>query len=281
MRNRGDAEMDDYNADEQYLDYEDVKGQLSQWVQKPAVFKWIRKSFQNFLYNFREDESPTYEKRINEMCSANKQSLEVNFPHLSAKIPTLAIWVAEEPTQLLPILNQVALEVVCELFPEYNEIHSEIFVRIKKMPIEDNLRDLRQTNLNSLIMIKGVVVKRTQVFPELLKMHFRCQCGDVKGPFLHNSSNDVRNFLGTCVMCHQKGPYSLDESLTIYRNYQKLTIQETPGTVPAGRVPRQKECIILHDLIDCARPGDEVEITGIFMTKFDYSGNVKHGFPVF
>ena len=30
-----------------------------------------------------------------------------------------------------------------------------------------------------------------------------------------------------------------------------------------------------------ARPGDEVEITGIFINRFDYFGNIKHGFPVF
>lgn len=49
---------------------------------------------------------------------------------------------------------------------------------------------------------------------------------------------------------------------TIYRNYQKLTLQESPGTVPAGRLPRHKEVIMLHDLIDCARPGEQIEITG-------------------
>lgn len=38
---------------------------------------------------------------------------------------------------------------------------------------------------------------------------------------------------------------------------------------------------ILNDLVDSARPGDEVEITGIFINKFDYCANVKHGFPVF
>lgn len=37
----------------------------------------------------------------------------------------------------------------------------------------------------------------------------------------------------------------------------------------------------MNDLVDTARPGDEVEITGIFMNKFDYGGNIKHGFPVF
>ena len=67
----------------------------------------------------------------------------------------------------------------------------------------------------------------------------------------------------------------------MYQNYQKITIQETPGTVPPGRVPRHKEVILLGDLIDCARPGEEIEITGIFTNKFDYALNAKHGFPVF
>jgi DNA replicative helicase MCM subunit Mcm2 (Cdc46/Mcm family) len=48
---------------------------------------------------------------------------------------------------------------------------------------------------------------------------------------------------------------------TIYRNYQKLTLQESPGTVPAGRLPRYKEIILLDDLIDCARPGEEIVST--------------------
>lgn len=51
--------------------------------------------------------------------------------------------------------------------------------------------------------------------------------------------------------------------------------------MPPGRVPRQKECIVLHDLVDSARPGDEVEITGIYMNRYDQIQNAKHGFPVF
>ena len=51
-------------------------------------------------------------------------------------------------------------------------------------------------------------------------------------------------------------------SETQYQNYQKLTLQEAPGSVPAGRLPRHKEVVLLHDLIDCARPGEEVEVTG-------------------
>jgi len=38
---------------------------------------------------------------------------------------------------------------------------------------------------------------------------------------------------------------------------------------------------LLNDLVDQARPGDEVEITGIYISKFDYNMNVQHGFPIF
>lgn len=51
--------------------------------------------------------------------------------------------------------------------------------------------------------------------------------------------------------------------------------------MPAGRVPRHKDVILLGDNIDTARPGDEVEISGVYTNRFDYALNVKHGFPIF
>jgi len=265
------------------LDYEDVKGKLSSWVQRPEVTKWIRKIFAHFLRTFSDDQGKNvYEERINFMCSENKQSLEVTFTHLSQKYPSLAIWLAEEPSLILPILHIVAMDVTLELFPDYDKIVKDVYVRIRELPVEDKLRDLRQIHLNALIKIKGVVTKRTNVLPELSKMYFRCACGDIKGPIYHaQSTYEAKQYLGQCVLCQANGPYTLDESVTIYRNYQRMTIQETPGTVPPGRVPRQKEVFVLHDLVDLARPGDEVEITGVFVNKFEYFANVKHGFPVF
>ncbi|KAI3751445.1 hypothetical protein L2E82_22531 [Cichorium intybus] len=48
-----------------------------------------------------------------------------------------------------------------------------------------------------------------------------------------------------------------------------------------GRVPRQVEVILLNDLVDCARLGEEIEVTGIYTNKFDSYLNSKNGFPVF
>lgn len=68
---------------------------------------------------------------------------------------------------------------------------------------------------------------------------------------------------------------------TIYRNYQKVTIQESPGRIPAGRIPRSKDCILLSDLCDRCKPGDEVDVTGIYTNSYDGSLNTEQGFPVF
>lgn len=68
---------------------------------------------------------------------------------------------------------------------------------------------------------------------------------------------------------------------TLYKNYQRLTIQESPGKVAAGRLPRSKDVIVLGDLCDVSKPGDEIELTGIYSNSYDGSLNVKQGFPVF
>ena len=39
--------------------------------------------------------------------------------------------------------------------------------------------------------------------------------------------------------------------------------------------------ILLWDLVDCARPGEEIEVTGVYINNFDVSLNVANGFPVF
>lgn len=143
------------------------------------------------------------------MVANDRQSLEVTYSHISVKMPTLAIWIAELPSGVLPILNQVAFDLIIELFPLFEQTHKEVYIRIKDLPIEDNLRDLRQVHLNNLIRIKGVVTKRTGIFPQLKKIYFHCgKCGERKGPIYKHANEELN--LGQCFRCHSKGPFNLD-----------------------------------------------------------------------
>ena len=44
----------------------------------------------------------------------------------------------------------------------------------------------------------------------------------------------------------------------MYQNYQQVKVQESPNDVPAGRVPRHKTVVLMDDLIDRAKPGQQV-----------------------
>ena len=138
-----------------------------------------------------------------------------------------------------------------------------------------------QVHLNVLVKVGGVITRRTAIYPQLKLVMFECgKCGLVFGPFYQqNAASDVKP--GSCPECQSRGPLSVNQERTVYRNYQKMTLQETPGTVPAGRLPRYKDVILVGDLIDCARPGEQVEVTGIYKNNFDSSLNTKNGFPVF
>lgn len=171
--------------------------------------------------------------------------------------------------------------MVEELYPDNPDVTSEVYVRINDLPICDSIRDIRQSHLNNLVRVSGVVTRRSVVFPQLLMVKFDCaKCGYMLGPFFQNSTEAEVKPLA-CPHCQSRGPFNLNIEQTVYRNYQKLTLQESPGSVPAGRLPRSKEVILLNDLIDSARPGEEVEVTGIYLHSYDVSLNLKNGFPVF
>lgn len=78
------------------------------------------------------------------MCAEFKQSLHVSYCHISTAAPILGIWLADCPKDMLDLFNKEATAVVMGMFPEYDRVHKDIFVRITDLPVSDNLRDLRQ-----------------------------------------------------------------------------------------------------------------------------------------
>lgn len=275
------------------VDIENAHGPLSEWMVQPTVERKAMRLFVNFLLTFEDEGEQVYVQRIKEMQSNGKKSLKVNYSNLSLNKSTeiLASWLAELPTGVLRILNKGLEAAVKKMFPGDEHTWAEqdrdssldtssYFVRIAGLPLEDKLRDLRSFHLNSLVRVSGVVTRRTGVFPQLKLVMFDCaKCGNVLGPFTQNDEREIKP--QNCPNCSGKGPFNVNTSQTLYRDYQKLTLQESPGTVPAGRLPRQKEVILLNDLIDCARPGEEIDLTGIYMHSYDTGLNVKNGFPVF
>ncbi|KAG6150434.1 MCM DNA helicase complex subunit [Claviceps purpurea] len=260
----------------------DVKASnLTEWVSQPAVQRTVRREFKAFLTSYTDmSGSSVYGNRIRTLGEINAETLEVSYEHLSESKAILAYFLANAPAEILKLFDEVAMEVVLLHYPDYERIHSEIHVRIFDLPVHYTLRQLRQSHLNCLVRVSGVVTRRSGVFPQLKYVKFDCgKCGITLGPFQQESNVEVK--LTYCQSCQSRGPFTVNSEKTVYRNYQKLTLQESPGTVPAGRLPRTREVILLWDLIDKAKPGEEIEVTGIYRNNYDAQLNNRNGFPVF
>ncbi|CRK87607.1 CLUMA_CG001403, isoform A [Clunio marinus] len=261
---------------------EDTKGHtIKEWVSLLGPRTEISNRFKNFLRTYVDDKGHyVYNDRIRRMCEQNKSSFTVIFTELVHHQHILAYFLPEAPHQMLEIFDKVAKEMVLSIFPTYERVTTEIHVRIAELPLIEELRTFRKLHLNQLVRTMGVVSAMTGVLPQLSVVKYDCvKCGYIIGPFVQNQNAEVKP--GSCPECQSGGPFSINMEQTLYRNYQKITLQESPGRIPAGRIPRSKDCILLSDLCDQCKPGDEIEVTGIYTNNYDGSLNTDNGFPVF
>jgi len=233
-------------------------------------------AFQAELLNVLVDyfsKSQKYIKEIKAMCSYNLESISVDFADLKPFHDS----VEKDPVAFLAVLDEALARVTAGYFPNYYMIKPLIHGRVVNLPVIDRIRDLRNTHLNRLIRISGVVTKRSAVFSLYSIVKFTCtKCKASFGPFI---GKDIKPT--ACFECQGSGPFIINTSETIYKDFQKITVQEIPGSVPSGSLPRSKEVLLYFDLIDSCKPGDEVDIVGVYLNNFSISLNIKNGFPVF
>lgn len=133
-----DKDLEDLN-----INLEDQKGPLREWISLDATSRTIEKFFRNFLLTFADKKGvKIYKQRIQTMCSSNQESLLVNYAHLTVDQPTLSVYLADAPAEMLAIFDRVAMQQVLVMFPHYKHIHDEIHVRVTHLPLTDSLREV-------------------------------------------------------------------------------------------------------------------------------------------
>ena len=59
-------------------------------------------------------------------------------------------------------------------------------------------------------------------------------------------------------------PLSAEYGYCLYKDSQTVTIQEMPESAPPGQLPRSINVVLQNDLVEKLKPGDRVEVTGVY-----------------
>ncbi|CAG8971254.1 hypothetical protein HYALB_00001420 [Hymenoscyphus albidus] len=131
-----------------------------------------------------------------------------------------------------------------------------------------NPRTLSSTHLNHMVSLEGIVTRCSLVRPKVVKsVHYN----EKKKIFHFREYKDQTMTAGGATTTsvypqedEEGNPLVTEYGYCTYRDHQTISIQEMPERAPAGQLPRGVDVILDDDLVDKCKPGDRVQLVGIY-----------------
>lgn len=227
--------------------------------------------FQNFLGSFQTEEGEyEYRQRISQMAVRGVRHFIVDFEDLVTIDSGLAERIIDQPDLYIGHAEEAALAQLRIEDPEYADEIDRVILRFRGLPERTQLRTMGADHINKLIMVDGILVRASAVQPLLTKATFKCRRCETKIPI--EQKDTVIQFPTVCPdpACRRTGPFDIVEGESKFINSQKVRVQERPEDLPAGQLPRWMDARLTEDLVDVARPGDRVTLTGVVRTMREY-----------
>ncbi|KAJ2993813.1 hypothetical protein HDV02_002056 [Globomyces sp. JEL0801] len=166
------------------------------------------------------------------------------------------------PQEIIPLLDHVLTDIFQERFEGALPEGMSLKVRPFNLPTVVNLRELNPSDIDQLVTIKGLMIRASPIIPDL-KQGICSACD-----FTVETENDRGRIAEPTVCpsndCQSKNTMMLIHNRCLFSDKQICRLQETPDETPDGQTPYTVSLCSYDDLVDVAKPGDRVEITGIF-----------------
>ena len=122
--------------------------------------------------------------------------------------------------------------------------------------------------MGALVKVKGIVLRATDVRPELTVATYTCDvCGSENYVEVLDQSYKPLNECASkkCTENKVKGKLNFLPGHSKFRSYQELRIQETPDQLVEGAIPKTITLKVKGNLVNQASPGDVVVVEGILL----------------
>ena len=208
------------------------------------------------------------------MLQKNQRRLVVNIDHVRDHNAEMAAGLLDDPFDYTLAFNH-ALKEVIKTLPQArpDQVDPDVLYYCAWAGSFGlnacNPRTLSSQHLNSMVSIEGIVTRCSLIRPKIVKsVHFT----EATGKFHFKEYRDQTMTKGVTTTSvypteDQDGnPLTTEYGLCTYRDHQTVSIQEMPERAPAGQLPRGVDVILDDDLVDKVKPGDRVQLVGIFRT---------------
>ncbi|KAM3877301.1 DNA replication licensing factor mcm4-B-like [Diretmus argenteus] len=234
-----------------------------------------KEKFQRFLQRFtdptaNEDENagldlnePLYMQKLEEISVVGDPVLNVNCGHVQTFNEELYRQLICYPQEVIPTFDMAVNELFFERFAD-SVLEHQIQVRPYNALKTRNMRSLNPEpeDIDQLITISGMVIRTSQLIPEMQGAFFQCQVCAYSARVEVDRGRIAEP--AVCRNCNNTHSLALIHNRSAFSYKQMIKVQESPEDMPAGQTPHTTIIYAHNDLVDKVQPGDRVNITGIY-----------------
>ena len=228
-----------------------------------------------FLTQYKDPTgSFSYVEQIDQMVVKQTTYVVVDFNDL-VSVPLIESKFRESADEILAAFRKAIFEMLKERNPEYAEkIEHDIRARIANFPGERSLRQINSDVITKMISVSGMVVRASEVKPLAKELTYKCLDNHTSQFTLLDGMS-----LDKAVKCqsprcpHTNLAIVAEESRFI--DFQIIRLQELPEDLPPGQLPHYVNVSMKQDLVDYARPGDRIVLTGIVRIEQERVSGIK------
>ena len=243
---------------------------------------------------------------IQDAIKKNLSRITIDINRMRESDPSLVKMVLKSPLKIIPLMER-RIDEIAKTFKSEKEQSNTIQTQ-KEEKLHLNLQGMLGTHLvsprgltadltNQYVGVQGIVTRISQVRSKLVYSVHYCEetkKGNIKeyndqmkiqessntygqpinGNFeIGKASGFMNNAIPTRDINHN--PLTLEYGHSKFKDNQTILLQEPPERTPIGQLPRAIEVVLEGDLVDKVKPGDRIQVNGIFKTISTMSTNTN------
>ncbi|EGC30365.1 hypothetical protein DICPUDRAFT_157902 [Dictyostelium purpureum] len=240
--------------------------------------------------DFLDSEKSNYKYVINDLIENNNKRISISIDIMRKVSPEMTAKFLSKPLDFIGPFQRVVTRKVSnikkgliekmetnededydkDLIKQYKDsLDKEVFVGF-----EGNLgsshvtpRGLNASLLSRLVCVEGIVTKCSLVRPKIIKsVHY---CEKTKKTISRTyadatSDSGIPSSTSYPTRDESGNPLITEYGMCLYKDSQMVSIQEMPERAPAGQLPRSVDILMDNDLVDRVKPGDRVQVFGVY-----------------
>ncbi|XP_040289435.1 maternal DNA replication licensing factor mcm3 [Bufo bufo] len=230
----------------------------------------LREAQREYLDFLDDDQDQgVYHGKVRDMIGASEHRLIVNLNDLRRKNERRANILLSNAFLEVVAFQRALKDLVASIDATYAKQFEEFSVGFEGSFGAKHVspRSLIAGFLGNLVCVEGIVTKCSLVRPKVMRSVHYCPATKKTLERKYTDLTTLEAFPSSAIYPtkdEENNPLETEYGLSTYKDHQTLSIQEMPERAPAGQLPRSVDIIADDDLVDQCKPGDRVQIVGIY-----------------